>query len=241
MLNNVPFPLESRILYRDSSCIAVNKLKGEASEGASGSIIDLGRELNSLLGTERGFPQAVNRLDVPVTGCALFALTKPALSFLNLTFKEKSGKLVKRLYFAIIEKPPAALPGYFNNGSAELTHWIDTDLKKNKSIAYNIEAPGRKKSSLRCRIIGEGKNYLFMTVELLSGRHHQIRAQLAAIGLHVKGDLKYGAKRSERDGGIRLHARSLIFPSPLNESENIFVTADPPQMDTLWEAFLSSL
>ena len=92
---------------------------------------------------------------------------------------------------------------------------------------------------LRYRLAGQGDNYLFMDIELVTGRHHQIRAQLAAEGLHVKGDLKYGAKRSEKQGGIRLHAFSLAFPNPLNPDETIRVKALPPVMDTLWSAFHS--
>ena len=228
----LPAPLVSRILYRSGACIVVNKLKGEAVEGAGAGMTNLPHELAALSGAKEEFPAAVHRLDVPVTGCALFALTKPALSFLNAAFAGKGGVSVEKFYWAIIEKPEHALPE-----SGKLVHWIETDSGKNKSFAHNKDAPGRKKASLRYRITGEGRNYLFVTVELLSGRHHQIRSQFAALGIHIKGDLKYGAKRSEKDGGIRLHARSLAFPNPLNKGEKITVTADPPEMDNLWEAF----
>jgi Pseudouridylate synthases, 23S RNA-specific len=92
---------------------------------------------------------------------------------------------------------------------------------------------------LRYRITGEGENYLFLEIELLSGRHHQIRAQLAKEGLHIKGDLKYGAKRSEKGGGIRLHARSLSFPDPLKKDGRIRVTANPPEPDNLWQSMMN--
>jgi 23S rRNA pseudouridine1911/1915/1917 synthase len=216
-------------------CVVVNKLKGEAVEGAGHGMINLPAELASVLGENIELIEAVHRLDVPVTGCALFALTNQALSFLNAVFAGDNPlpSPIEKIYWAIIEKPSRPLPE-----SGELVHWIETNSGKNKSFAYNEEGRGRKKASLRYRVTGEGKNYLFVEVQLLSGRHHQIRAQFAAEGLHIKGDLKYGAKRSEKTGGIRLHARSLLFPDPLNKSEKLTVTADPPEIDNLWETFI---
>ncbi|MDR3122506.1 MAG: RNA pseudouridine synthase, partial [Treponema sp.] len=120
----------------------------------------------------------------------------------------------------------------------ELVHWLETDRKRNKTVAFVEAAPGRKKAELRYRIAGKGTHYLFLELELITGRRHQIRAQLAALGLHVKGDLKYGAKRSEKTGGIRLHAYSLRFPAPPgspDQGEQILVTAPPPLRDRLWE------
>jgi len=225
-----------RILYVSEACVVVNKLKGEAVEGAREKMGNLPKELESALGAKAELIEAVHRLDVPVTGCALFALTKPALSFLNDAFAGRSSlsSSVEKSYWAIVEKPSRTPPE-----SGELVHWIETVSGKNKSFAFNEAAPGRKKAVLHYRITGEGRNYLFVEVKLLSGRHHQIRAQFAAAGLHIKGDLKYGSKRSEKDGGIRLHARSLSFPNPLDTDETIHITADPPEMDNLWEAFLA--
>jgi len=233
MKNNSLFPVKSRILYQSSACIVVNKLIGEAVEGASSSMVDLPKELADVLGENVELIEAVHRLDVPVTGCALFALTGKALSLLNAAFAGEKGQnpQVEKVYWAVVEKPQFALAP-----SGELVHWIETNSRKNKSFAYDKEGPGRKKSSLYYRVKNEGKNYLFLEIRLLSGRHHQIRSQLAAIGLPVKGDLKYGAKRSEKNGGIRLHARSLSFSDP-DKNEKITVTADPPQMDNLWEMF----
>ena len=228
---NIYLSVKSRIIYQSTACVVVNKLKGEAVEGAVAGMTNLPKELAEVLGANTELIEAVHRLDVPVTGCALFALTNQALSFLNSAFSAVPSP-VEKIYWAIIEKPSVPLPE-----SGELVHWIETNSGKNKSFAYNEEGRGRKKASLRYRIIGEGKNYLFVEVQLLSGRHHQIRAQFLAAGLHIKGDLKYGAKRSEKTGGIRLHARSLSFPDPLNKNEKITVTADPPEMDNLWEAF----
>jgi 23S rRNA pseudouridine1911/1915/1917 synthase len=226
-------PVSSRILYQSAACIVVNKLKGEAVEGASGSMIDLPKALAAVFDRAE-LIEAVQRLDVPVTGCALFALTKTSLSFLNDAFAGKTTlpSPVEKKYWAIVEKPSRPLPE-----SGELVHWIETVSGKNKSITHNTDGPTRKKAVLRYRITGEGKNYLFVEIDLLSGRHHQIRAQFAAQGIHIKGDLKYGAKRSEKNGGIRLHARSLSFPDPANKSEIIRVTADPPEPDNLWKDF----
>jgi 23S rRNA pseudouridine1911/1915/1917 synthase len=228
------YTLKSRILYQSPACIVVNKLIGEAVEGAGSGMVDLPKELSTVLGANTELIEAVHRLDVPVTGCALFALTKSALSFLNAAFAEGCAlpSPVEKIYWAVIEKPSRPLPE-----SGELVHWIETTSGKNKSFAYNKDGPARKKASLRYRVTGEGVNYLFVEIQLLSGRHHQIRAQFAAEGLHIKGDLKYGAKRSEKGGGIRLHARVLSFPDPLKKSEIIRITAEPPEMDNLWAGF----
>jgi 23S rRNA pseudouridine1911/1915/1917 synthase len=234
MMENNNLSVKSRILYQSTACIVVNKVIGEAVEGASGGMVDLPKELAAVLGANVELIEAVHRLDVPVTGCALFALTKPSLSFLNAAFAEGSAPSspVEKIYWAVIEKPSRPLPE-----SGELVHWIETVSDKNKSYAHNKDGPARKKASLRYNITGEGQNYLFVEVQLLSGRHHQIRAQFAAEGIHIKGDLKYGAKRSEKGGGIRLHARALSFPDPLNKSDIIRITAEPPLMDNLWAGF----
>jgi 23S rRNA pseudouridine1911/1915/1917 synthase len=230
--------LQKRILYQNTACIVVNKLKGEAVEGASESMVNLQKELSTLLPSDTELIEAVHRLDVPVTGCALFALSKDALVFLNDAFAGKNAMPVEKIYWAIVEKPSRPINEAIFSG-AELVHWIETNTQKNKSFAYTENAPGRKKASLRLKKTSEGENYLFMEIELLSGRHHQIRAQLAKEGLYIKGDLKYGAKRSEKGGGIRLHARSLSFPDPLNKDERIRVTADPPELDNLWQSMMN--
>jgi len=253
MNSDSPFPVKSRILYQSAACVVVNKLIGEAVEGATGGMTDLPKELRIAINNEQlamrneqltnskeklgnsvEVVEAVHRLDVPVTGCALFALTKGALSYLNAAFAGDTilPSPVEKTYWAVIEKPSRPLPE-----SGEFVHYIETVTGKNKSFAHKKDGPNRKKATLRYRVTGEGRNYLFVEVQLLSGRHHQIRAQFAAEGLHIKGDLKYGAKRSEKGGGIRLHARSLSFPDPLNRSEIIRVTADPPVMDNLWKGF----
>jgi 23S rRNA pseudouridine1911/1915/1917 synthase len=222
---------ESRIVYISEHCIVVNKLCGENSEGeelpAEKGMISLPRLLEEHYG---GTFTAVHRLDVPVTGCALFARTPRALSFLNAVFAEQRAE---KIYWGITEFPS---PASSFPASGELTHWIETDPRKNKSAAFTEEGPGRKKGILRYRTIGQGEHYLYLEIELITGRHHQIRTQLAKAGLHIKGDLKYGARRSEKTGGIRLHARSLRFPDP-DQGTPVLAIAAPPLRDPLWEDF----
>lgn len=241
---------QSRILYCDAHCAAVNKVVGEAAEGAAKGMIDLPRLLADELSLAHypavlpenevlALPTAVHRLDVPVSGCMVFARSRSALKFLNEAFKNNT---VEKHYWAIVESSPnTAL--FSENEYAELVHWIQFDPHNNKSIAYNEPGlrisrhSGRKKAILRCRLIGSSINYSFLEIDLVTGRHHQIRAQLAAIGLHIKGDLKYGARRSEPGGGIRLHARSVSFPDPADNGTLISVQAVPPLQDSLWLAF----
>ena len=239
--------LENRILFINKDVVVVNKSAGEAMEGAKRGIVDLPALLKEYVNNEfagksksRGKqfdPVAVHRLDVPVTGCALFARNAKSVTFLNKSFSRNmyEGGRAEKYYWAIVELSASfsALPD-----TGELAHWIQTNAKNNKSTAYDEPKDDRKDAILRYRIRGKGKTYGFMDIELVTGRHHQIRAQLAAIGIHIKGDLKYGARRSEKDGGIRLHARSLYFPDPSVPGNFIHVTADPPVVDKLWSMFL---
>ncbi|GHV89115.1 RNA pseudouridine synthase [Spirochaetia bacterium] len=245
-----PESLASRILYQNERYLIVNKIPGEAVEGANTGMIDLPQQLDSLLSRtdasnrtgglllsrhprRSSLPEAVNRLDVPVSGCTLFALSPEAQAAASALFRKGA---VEKHYWAIIEAPE----GLQTMPSGELVHWIGEDRRHSKSIAFDDEAPGRKKALLRCRIRGRGDRYVFLDIELITGRRHQIRAQLAALGFHIKGDLKYGAKRSEKNGGIRLHARSLRFQDPGPDGALIEVTAPPPLMDPLWEAFIAA-
>jgi 23S rRNA pseudouridine1911/1915/1917 synthase len=268
--------LASRVLYLSEQYIVVNKLSGEAAEGAGPGIRDLPRLLTEQYGIGgqygaggwhgtgklsgqdgRFFPvTAVHRLDVPVSGCLLFARTPDALSAASALFAGKGEAGVEKRYWAVVEAPGnsrdtaglhpdnrknTACPASLNPGplveKGELVHWIYRDGRRNKSVAFDVNGPGRKQGILRYRIAGRGERYLFLEIELVTGRRHQIRAQLAALGLHIKGDLKYGARRSERNGGIRLHARSLAFRDPLTGGEIIRTAAPPPIRDRLWEEF----
>jgi 23S rRNA pseudouridine1911/1915/1917 synthase len=244
--------VSSRILYLSGNCAVVNKLSGEAVEGAGPGMGDMPQTLAAALAAATGpsphdalaLPVAVHRLDVPVSGCAAFALTQSALRFLNAAFSggasfgNDTAPAIEKHYWAIVETPPDGTPV---PDAGELVHWLRFDPLRNKSIAYNKPEPGRKKAVLRYRLVGRGRHYLFFDIELITGRHHQIRSQLARLRLHIKGDLKYGARRSEPGGGIRLHARSLVFPDPAGTGERISVIAEPPLMDNLWLAFEQSV
>ena len=250
-----------RILFQNEACVVINKLSGESSEfPEAGRGLLTSREPQTSRGPQasRGgekFPVPVHRLDVPVSGCLLMAKTPEAAAFLGEAFTRPAAgngpvKIEKR-YWVVVEMSTvvAALPS-----PGELVHWLYEDRKANKSFATpaidqagnKIPPPRRgqvrpKKAVLRYRLIGQGERYLFLEIDLITGRHHQIRSQLAALGLHIKGDLKYGARRSERDGGIRLHAYSLAFPNPLDPNETIRVKALPPAMDSLWMAFAEAV
>ena len=229
------------MIYHTEACIVINKLPGISSE-------------NIKLENESGkFLMPVHRLDVPVSGCLLLAKTSEAAAFLGSAFARRDSRVEKK-YWAIVEKPSIdndddEKPAMENllHEKGELVHWLGVNSKTNKAFALPAEMAdetsptkkrkGLKKAVLRYKITGQGDHYLFLEIDLVTGRHHQIRAQLAALGLHIKGDLKYGARRSEKSGGIRLHAYSLAFPNPLNPGEVIRVKAQPPVMDSLWKAF----
>ena len=225
-----------KILFQNEACLVINKQPGEDSE----------------------FFLPVHRLDTPVSGCLLLAKTRDAAAFLGAAFArpEGSGETIQKHYWAITEMPTDEFREELHKGNrdsipaeGELVHWLYENKKLNKAFAVpwnEGKAPHKggyappKKAVLRYRVIGQGERYLFLQIELVTGRHHQIRAQLAAIGLRVKGDLKYGARRSEKSGCIRLHAFSLAFPNPLNHEEKIEVKAAPPLDDSLWRAFAES-
>ena len=230
--------MKERVLFQNEACMVINKLPGESSESMFSvefPELESGKEPKAEESKAEGkFPVPVHRLDMPVSGCLLLAKNPEAAAFLGAAFAEGSGlnkSRVEKRYWAIIEKPRKEIPP-----KAELVHWLSFDQVKNKSFARNEAGRSRKKAVLRYRTAGEGERYLFLEIDLVTGRHHQIRAQLAACGLHIKGDLKYGAKRSEK-AGIRLHAYSLAFPNPLPPNETIRVTAPPPLADALWTTF----
>ncbi|MDR3249329.1 MAG: RNA pseudouridine synthase [Treponema sp.] len=238
--------LQSRIVKLCDDYLVVNKLPGESTEPLAdlSGMIDLPLALQKELGglpTNSGLPTAVHRLDVPVSGCVLFARNPRALAFFNACFRsagEDSPGQVEKIYWGITELPRNEIPE-----SGDLIHWLAPG-KGNRSNVFNDPGPGRKKSVLRYRTLGRGDRYLFLEFTLFTGRHHQIRAQLAHAGLPIKGDLKYGARRSERGGGIRLHSYSLAFPeflpSPAPGDSLVVVSAPPPVVDNLWDAFIQA-
>ena len=172
------------------------------------------------------FLGVVHRLDRPVSGVVLFAKTSKALPRLNKLFAEHEK--VRKTYWAIVgNKPPQE--------SGTLTHWLTRNEKTNTAKAYDREVPNSKKAILDYRLIAASQRYFLLEIQLHTGRHHQIRCQLAKMGFPIKGDLKYGAPRSNPDGSICLHARHLELEHPVTH-EILSITAPVPQ-DALWQAF----
>ena len=159
----------------------------------------------------------------------MFARTSKALTRINEMFKEKS---MKKTYWAVVKNKPASPEG-------TLSHYISRNNKQNKSYAYEKQVAGSKLALLHYRLLASSDNYHLLEIDLETGRHHQIRCQLAAIGCPIRGDLKYGYDRSNRDGGISLHARAISFIHPVKE-ETVTVTAPPPA-EKLWEVFINCL
>lgn len=216
-----------KVLYEDNHIIIVSKSTSEIVQGDKTGDIPLSDTVAAYLKEKYNKPGNVfvgvaHRLDRPVSGVVVFAKTSKALSRLNDMFRV--GKVDKR-YLAIVKNRPQEI-------EAELVHYLVRNEQKNRSFAYNKEVPGSKKSILKYRLVGSSTNYNLLEIELMTGRHHQIRCQLAAIGCPIKGDLKYGAKRSNPDGGISLHARKIHFVHPVSK-QPVTITAPVPD-DNLW-------
>ena len=225
---------EERILYEDNHLIIVNKLCGELVQGdktGDETLADMVKQYLKVTYNKEGnvYLGIPHRLDRPTSGIVVYAKTEKALVRLNELFR---GSAVKKIYWAVVDNLPSQLEG-------TLVHYMVRNTKQNKSTATPIERKGSKVGKLDYKVISSSKNYHLLEIELHTGRHHQIRAQLAAIGLHIKGDLKYGSPRSNPDGGICLHARSISFIHPVKKEE-IFIVANPPR-DALWDAFLEQV
>lgn len=170
------------------------------------------------------FLGVVHRLDRPTSGIVVFARTSKALSRLNKLFSERE---TKKIYWAVVEnEPPKA--------SGRLVHYMKRNPKQNKSYAHANEVPDSKQAILNYSLIKKLDHYFLLEIDLETGRHHQIRSQLSAIGCIIKGDLKYGAKRSNKDASIHLHARTISFIHPVKKEE-LTITAPPPE-DAIWRA-----
>jgi len=221
---------KKRILYEDNHLIVINKYPGELVQGDSTGDRTLADDVREYLKVTYNKPGNVylgipHRLDRPTSGIVIYTKTEKALIRLNEMFK---GSSVKKTYWAIVDKLPQKTEG-------TLVHYIIRDTVSNKSIAYPVEKKGSKIAKLDYKLVKSSDKYHLLEIILHTGRHHQIRAQLAAIGLHIKGDLKYGAARSNPDGGICLHARKVVFLHPVKKDE-ITIIAPPPE-DTLWHFF----
>ena len=222
--------LKSRILYEDNHLIIINKLPGELVQGDETGDITLADKVKEYLKITYNKPGNVylgipHRLDRPTSGIVVYAKTEKALVRLNEAFK---GSSVKKTYWAVVDNMP-------KKTESTLIHYIVRNSANNKSVAYPKEIKGSKLAKLDYRLIGSSDKYYLIEIALHTGRHHQIRAQLAAIGLHIKGDLKYGFPRSNPDGGIHLHARKIVFTHPVKKEE-ITITAPPPY-DSVWDYF----
>lgn len=210
------------VLYEDNHVIGINKRVGDIVQGDKTGDIPLSEHLKAYLKKKYNKPGeaylgVVHRLDRPTTGVVLFAKTSKALSRLNAMFADKAQ--VQKTYWALVDAMPPTTEG-------TLTHWLVRNEKQNKSVAHNKEVQQSKKAVLHYKLLKSFDHYHLLEIDLITGRHHQIRAQLAAIGLHIKGDLKYGAKRSNPDGGICLHAYKLTFEHPVKK-EVISIEAAP--------------
>ena len=218
------------VLYEDNHIIVINKRAGEIVQGdktGDESLCDTAKQYLKEKYAKPGnvFIGLPHRLDRPVSGIVVLAKTSKALERLNRMFSEGS---VKKIYWAITKQKP-------QKPEAELDSWILRNEKMNKSFSYPKEVKGSKHALLRYRLIESSQNYNLIEVELKTGRHHQIRCQLSSIGCPIKGDLKYGAQRSNPDGSISLHARYIEFTHPVSK-ELIAITAPLPG-DRLWQSF----
>ncbi len=219
------------VLFEDNHIIAINKRCGDIVQGDKTGDRTLGDDVKDYLKRKYNKPGNVflgvtHRLDRPTSGTVLFARTSKALTRLNEMFKEEGA--IRKTYWAVTDKKPELL-------SCQLNHWLVRDTKQNKSFAWSTERNESKKASLTYHYKGSSDRFHLIEIELHTGRHHQIRAQLAALGLHIKGDLKYGFSRSNSDGGIHLHARKIEFTHPVTGEEIIIVA--PPPNDPVWNYF----
>ena len=218
------------VVYEDNHIVVVNKTSSEIVQGDKTGDTPLSEMVKQYLKEKYNKPGNVfigvtHRLDRPVSGLVVFAKTSKALPRLNEMFR--NGE-VKKTYWAIVKECPKETEG-------ELVHYLVRNEKQNKSYAYDKEVKNSKKAVLHYKLIGHSQNYYLLEVDLKTGRHHQTRCQLAKMGCPIKGDLKYGSPRSNPDGSICLHARTVQFVHPVSK-EMIRLTAPVPE-GNLWNGF----
>ncbi|HLA55499.1 MAG TPA: RluA family pseudouridine synthase [Flavobacterium sp.] len=228
-MKNISTKNNLQILHEDNHIIVVNKRVGDIVQGDKTGDKPLSDVVKEYIKDKYNKPGevylgVVHRLDRPTTGIVVFAKTSKALTRLNDLFKNRE---TQKTYWAIVKNKP-------EKPSAELVHYLARNEKNNTSKAHLKEVANSKIASLDYKIIKELNNYFALEINLHTGRHHQIRAQLAAIGSPIKGDLKYGFDRSNPDGGIHLHARKLIFIHPVSK-ETLEIIAPVPN-DPIWNA-----
>jgi 23S rRNA pseudouridine1911/1915/1917 synthase len=218
-----------QILHEDNHLIVINKRVGDIVQGDKTGDKPLSEVIKEYLKEKYNKPGevflgVVHRLDRPTSGIVVFARTSKALTRLNEMF---SNRETQKTYWAIVKNRP-------ENAEATLVHYLKRNEKNNTSKAHLKEVPESKKASLEYKIIKELDNYFALEINLHTGRHHQIRAQLAAINCPIKGDLKYGFDRSNTDGGIHLHARKLVFSHPVTKNLLEIIAATPK--DVIWNS-----
>ena len=222
--------IENRILYEDNHLIIINKNPSEIVQGDKTGDIPLSETVKGYLKKKykkqgNVYLGVIHRIDRPVSGCVIFAKTDKALSRMNKLIQERE---IKKLYWAVVKnKPPKE--------SERLSHFLVKNEKQNKSYAVKADVKNALKAEMEYKLIASSDNYFLLEVQLFTGRHHQIRAQLSEIGCPIKGDLKYGFPRSNQDASIHLHARKVEFVHPVSK-EKISVNAPLPK-DAIWSYF----
>ncbi|CAL2101272.1 RNA pseudouridylate synthase, group 1 [Tenacibaculum sp. 190130A14a] len=220
-----------QVLHEDNHIIVVNKRAGDIVQGdktGDKPLLDVTKEYIKEKYNKPGnvFLGTVHRLDRPTSGVVIYARTSKALERLNKMLREKA---VQKTYWAVVKNQP-------KKSTDTLINFLKKNPKNNKSTAYNKEVDGSKKAVLHYQVLKKLDNYSLLEIDLETGRHHQIRVQLSNIGSTIKGDLKYGAKRSNKDGSIHLHARKIEFTHPVSK-ELLKITAPTPK-DPIWDACL---
>jgi 23S rRNA pseudouridine1911/1915/1917 synthase len=228
-----PEDIVNDILFEDNHLLIVNKRSSQIVQGDKTGDEPLSETIKKFIGIRDHKPGkvylgVVHRLDRSVSGVLIFAKTSKALSRLNNMLKEGE---INKTYWAIVQNPPGALQGH-------LIHFLRRNEQKNKSFAYDKPVDHSKKAELIFEVIGKSDNYYLLEIRLLTGRHHQIRAQLAKIGCPIKGDVKYGFERPNPDRSIHLHSRKIDLVHPVKK-EKLSILADPPD-DPLWNYFLKN-
>lgn len=211
------------IIHQDDSIIVINKASGIPVQSDKTGDLSLMEQAQIQIGQQL---YLVHRLDRPASGLIVFARNLFALNELNKQFRERE---VKKIYWAVVGNKPKEEAG-------TLVHYIRKEEAKNRSFAFDKALHHTQKAELSYQLIGSIERYHLLEIDLVTGRHHQIRAQLAAIGSPIKGDVKYGFRRGNRDRSIHLHARQLSFVHP-EIDEAITFTAEAPQTDNVWKAF----
>jgi 23S rRNA pseudouridine1911/1915/1917 synthase len=224
--------MDTDILFEDNHIIAVNKKTSQLVQGDKTNDEPLSELVKKHIKSKYNKPGevfigVVHRIDRPVSGIVLFAKTSKALSRLNELFRTKN---IQKTYWAVVKNQP-------KNQEGTLINYLIKNEKSNKSFAYNEERKGALKSELSYKVIGKTDNYFLVEVLPLTGRHHQIRVQLSHMGCPIKGDLKYGYERSNKDASIHLHARKIEFIHPV-KNEHITIEAMPPN-DPIWNAVVN--